>query len=468
MGRVITLLVLTVSVFAMFWAARPLDDADIYTQIVLGKWFPAHIRLASTEDPTHVFIGWLAQVLLSTLEHHFGLSGVKVLNLACLVCSFLFLGLWHTRLPPARKPESLSIVAITSGLVSAFVVSASNTSARPQSLAYLFFSALLVFASSWQASQTKKRYRLTFLFTLLIVWQNAHPSIVLAAPVLLCCTIRSTRDLIVFVPWALALFATPDGWNIFSLSAINAETSRSLLGISEWLPPWHSSVRDALWGFWGVLASTALMAILTACKRKPLPLVPLTLSLIFVPLSLYSSRFSVFWGFVNAPLFGELFASLWPGTLARIPIAQLRIRTALPGIFLALTTTAVINQLHLTPSMPLGAFKNLKATLREARIFNYREFGGALEYVGYPGWTVFIDGRLYLYPGEVWQSYHDISFALSPEQLPGILRNYDLLVLHPDFQQRLISELKGGGIPGSFIMSTTKLVVFRVEQEKGR
>jgi hypothetical protein len=118
--------------------------------------------------------------------------------------------------------------------------------------------------------------------------------------------------------------------------------------------------------------------------------------------------------------------------------------------------------------MPLGAFKNLKAILSEARIFNYREFGGALEYVGYPGWTVFIDGRLYLYPREVWQTYHDISFALSPEQLPGILRNYDLLVLHPDFQQRLISELKGGGIPGSFIMSTPKLVVFRVEQEKGR
>lgn len=468
MGRLIALLLLVVSIFAAFWALRPLDDADIYNQIALGRLLPAHILLTSTEISTHVFIGWLAQAVLALIDHYFGLPGVKVLNLVCLACSFLLLGIWHTRLTPARTPESLSIAALTSGLVSAFVVSASNTSARPQSGAYVFFCLLLVVASLSQAPQTKKPYRLAFVWILLAVWQNVHPSILLAAPVLLCCMVRSKRDLVIFVPWALALLATPDGWNIFSLSAANAEISRSHLGLSEWLPPWHSSVRDAMWGFWGVFVMTAVLMVASTHKRTPLPVVPLTLSLFFLPLSLYSSRFAAFWGFVNAPLFGELFASLWPGTLARIPIAQLRIRTALAGILLALTTTAVINQSRLTPSMPLGAFKNLKAILSEARIFNYREFGGALEYVGYPGWTVFIDGRLYLYPREVWQTYHDISFALSPEQLPGILRNYDLLVLHPDFQQRLISELKGGGIPGSFIMSTPKLVVFRVEQEKGR
>jgi hypothetical protein len=461
-ARIIALLLLLVSIFSSFWAIRPLDDVDIFNQIVLGRWFPEHIRLTSNEPPFQVFLGWLAQLLFAAIDQLFGLPGVKGINIALLALSFFLIGIWHTRTGDEGSPARISVFALTSGLTSAFLVSASNTSARPQSIAYVFFCALLVVLSSWRTSRSHTCYRLAVLYILLTVWQNCHPSILLAAPVLACCSVRSKADLLYFLPLSLAVLSTPDGWSIFPLSAANAEISRHFLGVSEWMPPWHPSVQRAMYGFWAILSITSLMVITALVKGRKLPAIPSLLSLCFLPAALYSCRFGVFWGFVNAPLFGELLAALWPGTLAKMPVARLNMPSLLLGTIIALVTTAFIGRSHLTPSVPIEAFKELKKSVNEARIFNYREFGGSLEYAGYPGWTPFIDGRLYLYPPEVWHQYYNISFALSRESLPATLKHFDLLVLSPDFQRPLVSALREKIVPGRFLTDTEKLVIFQI------
>jgi hypothetical protein len=260
---------------------------------------------------------------------------------------------------------------------------------------------------------------------------------------------------------ATAFFCTPEGASLISISATNTEISKSLLSISEWMPPWHYSVYSAMIGFWIVLAMTSVMSIIAYRRKVAIDPTPVLLSLLFLVPTLYSSRFGVFWGFVNAPLFGELVSALWPGALGRRSVSEANPRT-MALCAATLLGVAVIFPGPLLPSAsPLATFQAAKAELPTARIFNYREFGGQLEYVGYPGWTAYIDGRLYLYPKEIWEHYNAISSATPQTGLAKTLEAYDLLVLSPYAQAPLISFLRNNHVEGRFVLDSSEVVIFK-------
>jgi hypothetical protein len=128
----------------------------------------------------------------------------------------------------------------------------------------------------------------------------------------------------------------------------------------------------------------------------------------------------------------------------------------------ALLGVAVIFPGPLLPSAsPLATFQAVKAEFPTASIFNYREFGGQLEYVGYPGWTAYIDGRLYLYPKEIWKQYDAISSATPQTGLAKTLEAYDLLVLSPQAQAPLISFLRDKHLEGRFVLDSSEVVIFQ-------
>jgi hypothetical protein len=461
MQRLVILLLCIVASLANLWKLRPLDDLDTFNQIVLGSWFPQHILLTSNEPSTQVFAGWLAQVLFATIHSFAGLPGIKTLNLLLLAGTFLILGLWHATLARTRSAIYPSPLAVGAGLVSAFLVSASNISARPQSFAYLGFCTLLFLLTRWSRKSTTISIQLASLCGILIVWQNCHPSIVLALPVLFVFTLlrRCSPVLILTVP--IAFFCTPDGASLLSISTTNTEISKNLLAISEWMPPWHYSVYSAMAGFWTILGVTFALGILAYRRKIGIDPIPALLSLLFLIPTLYSARFAVFWGFVNAPLFGELVSALWAGSLGRSSTSTAHPRTLALGAA-ALVGCAVIFPGPLLPSSsPLAAFRAIKAEFPTATIFNYREFGGQLEYVGYPDWRVYIDGRLYLYSKELWDQYHAISSAKLPTGLATTLGAYDLLVLSPRAQASLISFLREQPIKGHFVVDSPEVVIFK-------
>lgn len=442
MSRLIALGCLVISLLVHLWNLRPLDDGDIFTHIVVGRWLPAYARLTEMEQNNPVFISWLSYVAFAKIDELLGLTGVKAFNVGLLALSFLMLFFWHARIASRQSGGNPSVLGLIAGSVCAYYVSATNISARPQSFAYLCFCGLLLALEVWSAKRDRWIASALLCFTLLVFWQNCHPSIPVSIPVIgVYILLRGIPRWFIALP-VIAMFCTPDGWSLLALSAYNMDVSRNLLKISEWMPPWHSSVREAMEPFWIVALLSGVGCFLTHWRVVRANPVTGALSGVFLLLTLTSSRFGSFWGFVHAPLLGELVCALWPGSLTRVHINRVRA----PACAMVACVTTLALRLNPGATLPLDTpvevFLSLRQKYQYARIFNYREFGGALEYAGYPDWKVFIDGRLYLFNRDTWDTYHSAALADSQTLLDALIDKHDLFVLHTSYHDALIKALR--------------------------
>lgn len=442
MSRLVALGLFSVAVLAHLWMLRPLDDGDLFTHIVVGRFLPDSLPLTEMERLGGSSVSWLAYVVFARTDSLFGLLGVKVLNVALLMGAFFALWLWTERVLRRVNVVKPSGGSLGAALLSAWLVSATNASARPQSFAYVAFSLLLLLLEVWSARGRGWGARSIWLFVLLVVWQNLHPSVAMALPIV------GTYVLFRKVPYHLLLLpliaavCTPEGLSIFLVSARNVELSRELLYISEWMPPWDPSVRKAMEGFWLVSALILLGAFCRSVRlawREP---VSGCLAIVFFVLTLSSSRFGSLWGFVSAPLLAAL---------AGVLLAKVMAVSALPRIGSAAWYGFAALLLLLLPfnpgetvssESPLHLFRELKRDFPQARIFNYREFGGALEYVGYPDWRVFIDGRLYLYDNKTWEIYHSAALGKDSELIERLVSEHELFILQSSYHTQLIAVLQ--------------------------
>ena len=179
---------------------------------------------------------------------------------------------------------------------------ASNTPIRPQGFA-IFIAALIVLIFSARRSRI---ITLVLLFPLAILWENFHPSIPVAC-VLFGYLIfqpnfffgigswpsRLAFLIAIAVTLVSSVFLTPQGSHILSLITQNLRVCTEALTISEWMPPWHESVRGAMLGFWIAWFVTLVMIIKT---WRRIPLHQGVLCLLLSAASLYSARFSLFFG----------------------------------------------------------------------------------------------------------------------------------------------------------------------------
>ncbi len=341
--------------------------------------------------------------------------------------------------------DTPSLLALGGGLAGAYLVSATNADARTQDFTYLCFSLLLLLVEHWSRPAEKRGHtilRAIALFLLLVFWQNAHATVLLSMPIIAAYVIwRRLPWLYLLLP-PIASICTVNGYHIFSWTATEVAISRDMLGISEWLHPWHPTVQKAMLNFW-FFASTLLLGACSSKTRRSLrdPSTAM-LSLVFFVLTLTSARFAALWGFVSAPLFGQILAALWPGMLATVRLRS----TQAPWYWLLAALSAILlakNPGRLLPAnSPLPLFQSLKAQYPNATIFNYREYGGALEYVGYPEWRVYIDGRTLLFAPETWRTYEAVANATNRLLVDEVVRTHDLLVLHPSYHRALIAALK--------------------------
>lgn len=441
MARIVALGCVVVSLLLHYWNLRPLDDGDIFTHIIVGRWLPDYITLTEAERSTQTHISWLAYVAFGAVDKIAGLWGIKAFNLLLLASSFLTLFFWQARVASRQRSEDPSIVSLIAGSVGACFVAATNVSARPQSFAYLCFCGLLLALEAWSTQRKKWIGRAFLLCVILMLWQNCHPSVLLSIPVVGAYIVfRGIPRWFIAIP-LVATLCTPDGWSLCSISAYNMNVSRNMLKISEWMPPWHPSVRGAMEPFWIVAVLSSIGLCVTRWRAvKADPLVGV-LSGGFLLLTLTSARFGSFWGFVHAPLLGELWYLVWPGTLAKV--CTRRVSTTACSVLACLATFALkFNPGSVLPvDSPIDIFRSLLPKYPHARVFNYREFGGALEYVGYPDWKVFIDGRLYLFDPEIWNTYHSAAVANNPALIDALIDHHDLFALHSSYHSALIKVL---------------------------
>jgi len=442
MSRLVALGLFVVALLAHLWMLRPIDDGDLFTHIVVGRLPLGSPPLTEMESAIGSSVSWLAYAVFARVESLLGLSGVKALNVGLLAVAFFSLWLWMERVLRRIGGREPSGVALGIGLLSAWLVSATNVSARPQSFAYLAFSLLLLLLEVWSPRGRGWGYRATWLLALLVSWQNLHPSVVMAIPVVGAYVLFQRAPYYLLLLPIIATVCTPEGFSIFTVSARNVELSRALLKVSEWMPPWDPSVRGAMEGFWVVSALLVLGAFSPQGRSACHDPVVGVLTLVFFAMTLSSSRFGAFWGFVSAPLVASL-----AGVVVSKSSIGARSRSVTSGLWCSLACALLFLLLFnpgetLSSQAPIHLFRELKVQFPRARIFNYREFGGALEYVGYPDWRVFIDGRLYLYDDKTWEVYHRAALGNDLSLVERLVSEHDLFILHSSYHKALIGVLE--------------------------
>lgn len=388
---------------------------------------------------------------------------MNVLNASLFVLSFV---LPLVIFLPPRDGKSLlaAVLAFMLGLVPALT----NSCPRPQTLAIFCFSIFVLILGSRQKPGLFKR--ILCGFPLLVLWQNLHPSVVLLLPLLLAeacrdlasrrinygqgCPLTFSRTfratiLDLLGPTLLILVAslcTPEGVQIYSFSINNTTVSRTWLGVSEWLPPWHERVNEAMVGFWFSLGLLVLLVIRVKQKIDPSLLLP---CIIFLPAVLYSARFAVFWGvLVVAPFYCVLSLLFKESQESLRTIATFKYVSLRNGMFVAVILLVVINCLswmkpdYLFPTdLPIREVAQLHKFLPQGRVVNYREWAGLVHWVSHGQQQTLIDGRLYLFSKEDWNYYDQMALGLIPLEEIENSFHPDAFLLHLGYHKNLIEML---------------------------
>ncbi len=437
---------------------RAIDDLDTFCQIKAGEVFFSQKKFLTTEYFSYLHLGqqvanpgWLAQVLFYFIYQLGTWSALRWFHNIIFVLPFLIAAI---SLPSQEKDQAFSpsLVSITAGVMLGFLTSLSSSNLRPQDFALLGFSLMIYIIRSERLTLAK----VLTCVTVAIFWQNCHPSIILGVLAALLTVIEQWLERKLFwrknTSWGLVLvfllsvsqFATPEGWHINSTAGANLSISRNLLHISEWQPPWDPSVINAMYPYWLALFITGLCLIASPGSRTR----HLIFILPFTTLTFYAARFAPFWAIAMIPIWISFFEQLKPLWFASSPSALKASANLCLGVII-LGTLLMVSSIFLSPSskeilhakIPLTAIEFLKEKVPSGRIYNYREWGGALIFYGYPQWQVAIDGRLYLYSEQEWKEHYQAALGLL--NLDELVSKHQpqAFFIHKGFQKGLVNQL---------------------------
>ena len=426
---------------------RPISDVDIFWQLKLGELILASGRPIAIEPfaATHLgeplaAVAWLGQAVMAEARLLWGWTGLRVFDALLWLGGFLAVG-------EAARRRGADPLAIALALALGFALALPAASIRPQSFAGLGFGLLLVLLHV-PGSLPRKALIGAIL---LVVWQNLHPSVSIAAVILGATaaagwigarlrwwTFDARLPAMLAVLAGLAMFATPDGLSIVGISAENARASVAN-GASEWYPVWTPVNRAFLPGFAGI----ALIAIAIVWRGRarigPLEVIP---ALILLVLTAGAVRFAFFLGIALIP---PLALALMPGghrhraslTLLLATAAALGASTLLAG---------AIRPTHFAQDLPRPCLAALRATGVSGTIYAQAAWGGPAIDAGFPDWRVAYDGRYYRYPAAEWSQYH--AAAAGKVGLDVLDRAYRpaAYLLKPVRDDGLIARLRG--VPG--------------------
>jgi hypothetical protein len=447
-------LLAVVLIFAGALQTQPIKDVDTFTYIALGRQIlqtgsltPPETLVFSLHGQNSRPLGWLANVFFAALYRVGGWHLLQAVYSSLFALAFGIAGLRCLLRRPA--PDLFSIIA---AVVLGILVSLSNSSVRAQGIGFLCFSVLLYCLDARPSLRTS-----LLLAPGLCVWQNAHASLVvgalaafaiLTADLLKAAHARASIRPAVYPGAILALcllcqYATPLGSAIAALTADNVRIARDVLGVSEWQPPWHSSVRLASAGYFTALALSTFCIVRLRFK---IPLRDGLQVVLFTALSLYAARFAVAWALAMIPIWASWFERIKPGRCFAWNGEQAVSRGTIVrfiGLCMILCGVESLSsgREKFDPEIPIACVAKLRELLPRGRIYNYREWAGPLQLAKFPDWTTMIDGRLYLYDQSYWREYERAATgAITPED---IVKHYapDAFFLRNSYQPGLIEAL---------------------------
>jgi hypothetical protein len=435
--------------------------ADFWHHLARGRAMAAEGRLVDDDRftftvPGRAFqdVNWLSQVVYHTLFEAGGLDLVRCVN-AVLLAATLALLAWHCRL------ASRSVAAVTAVAVLTFFGLWNVLTIRPQTFSLLLFTGLYL-----ALDNAARHPRLLWLAPpILALWANLHGAFPAGLLLIGCYLLAAAwqawrrkadgsqpagfpfRLALCLAASVLATLANPYGWGIYRYVGLTSQAA-ALRRIDEWVPPSFDQ--------WIGLAFFISLPLLTAAcglawrRGRGLAAREAVLIACFLPLACGSVRMVAWWLLVIAPMLAARLSVLWPalaqadeqpeppsvGAAAVFGAMVLAVAFCLPGLQEYNPLLRVSRRGPRVEDDLEAVHRHLQAHAGAGRVFSRFEWGEYLSWTGAPRFKVFMDGRIEIYPDEVWSQYAAVTCGGGDWQ--HILDAYrvDYLLLDADYHAR--------------------------------
>jgi len=335
---------------------------------------------------------------------------------------------------------------------------------RPQTFSLLLF--MLLYGTMEAA--VRRPWRLAAAPVLMAVWANVHGGFPVGLFLVACYVAAAAWDSWRAVGWAglrqkrflapalclaacfLATCANPYGWKVYQYVGLTSSVANAR-HIDEWLPPGLDNLVGRVW----VLSVLGVVALLSIAPQR-LRTREVFLLLCFLAASCGSVRMVSWWLLVSIPIGARLLSASLPAFHATGDREKPTLGAALSfaGLFLvcgaALPWLAPHNPIlnlthrnHRTESDLEAVAERLRDHENGRRIFSRFEWG---EYLGWslaPRYKVFMDGRIEIFPDEVWADFEAVTRGRGDWE--AILERYDvdfLLLDRSGFHADLLPQVE--------------------------
>ncbi len=415
----------------------------LWHHLARGRAIVAEGRMLDDDRFTYTIPGqpfqdcnWGWQVLTFRLYELGGLPLVQVVNSLVLAAAMGVL------VALARR-RSGSLLVASAVCVFAFFGLWQLLLIRPQTF------SLLLFVLLYAALEGSQRNRLWLLAAppLLALWVNSHGGFPVGLALVGCYALaaaigertedrgqRTDRLSSVLCPlssgakrswpWALCLaacvlatFANPYGWRVYQY-VLQTASRASSRRIDEWLPPGLNLLVGKVW----VLSLLALLALVARSGRRP-AWREVMLVCCFLAAACGSVRMVAWWLLVSAPILAAQVVAAWPkvvdldaggkqptrGAAVACGVLLFAAVLSLPWLERLNPVLRLPGRAHRTESDLQAVAERLAARDDTRRVFTRFEWG---EYLGWglaPRHTVFMDGRIEIFPDEVWARYSAVT-----------------------------------------------------------
>jgi hypothetical protein len=382
-----------------------LVDNDLFTFTVAGK---------PLQDAN-----WGSQLIYYGLYQLGGLTLVQAINSLTLAAMMALL----VRLT-WRRSGSLAVaygvcLVVFLGLWQLLII-------RPQTFSFLLFVGMY---AALEAAPTRWRLYAVPPF-LMALWVNLHGGFpigfgligcfLLAALVRACLRAEDSSRwkeagvlALCLAAAGLATLINPYAWKVYQYVGLTSTVAPSR-GIEEWLPPGNGLLVSKVW----MLSVVATLILFALPGRRP-AVREVVLVCCFLPLTCGAVRMVAWWLLVVAPILAvQLAANLptsWrtaptedkPSTAAGVVCAFLIacMSFSLPCFDRYNPLLARPGRGHRTETDLQVMADELAAQQTAGRVFTRFEWGEYLSWAVGPNFKVFMDGRIEIFPDEVWASY---------------------------------------------------------------
>ncbi|MCA1685372.1 MAG: hypothetical protein LC745_05200, partial [Planctomycetia bacterium] len=200
-------------------------------------------------------------------------------------------------------------------------------------------------------------------------------------------------------------------------------------------------------------ASILLLLVLFALPGRRPTVRQVVLLLCFLPPALGTVRMVGWWVLATAPVLASLLAARWPRLAppdelpgrpsvaagAIVGLLSLAVALSLPGLDRYNPVVSLVSRLYPTQAELEAVVAHFKDRGGSGRVFSRFEWGEYLTWSLYPEYTVFMDGRIELYPDDVWGEYVAVTRGRADWQ--DVLDRYrvDALLLDDDYHGDLLA-----------------------------